>query len=338
MNRIRTFAVAALVVCFIFPAIMRAEPTPAERVADIQKALQAAKLDGWLFYDFSGRRSARGPAFSRLGDHASGSRRWFYYIPATGEPAKIVHLIERGKLDALPGKRVTYRGWEEQHSLLRETLSSKKSPRVAMQYSPMNDVPYVSRVDAGTIELIRSLGAEIVTSAELVQQFEAIAYAGAETVRTSEASDKLHRVLMEAFAEIEKNTRAEKAITEYDIQQFIARRLAEEGMTREDGIVAVNANAANPHYFPTSEKSVAHQARRFRFAGYREQTPEAGRDLHLIKPGQGSSATRCRKNTSVFSTSCGKLPRRRDRVRSRKNVRAGRHACTAQKWTMSRAA
>jgi Xaa-Pro dipeptidase len=253
MNRIRLFAVAALSVCFIFPAIMRAEPTRAERVADIQKALVAAKLDGWLFYDFRGS-DPLAARILRLGDHASGSRRWFYYIPATGEPTKIVHSIERGKLDALPGKRVIYRGWEEQHALLRETLSSKKSPRVAMQYSPMNDVPYVSRVDAGTIELIRSLGAEIVTSAELVQQFEAILTPEQKQSHV-EASDKLHRILMEAFAEIGKNIRAEKAITEYEIQQFIARRLDEEGMTREDGIVAVNANAANPHYFPTAEKA-----------------------------------------------------------------------------------
>ena len=228
---------------------MRANPTPAERVAEIQKALQAAKLDGWLFYDFRGSD----PLASRilkLGENASGSRRWFYYIPANGEPTKIVHSIERGKLDALPGKRLIYRGWEEQRTHLRETLSKQK--RVAMQYSPMNDIPYISRVDAGTIELIRSFGPEVVTSAELVQQFEAVV-TPAQRQSHIDASDKLHRVLMEAFAEIGRNIRDEKPITEYDIQQFIARRLEEEGMNREEGIVAVNANAANPHYFPTRE-------------------------------------------------------------------------------------
>jgi Xaa-Pro dipeptidase len=249
MKPTKLFALAAQLVFFIFAATMRAEPTPAERVAEIQKALQAAKLDGWLFYDFRGS-DPLAARILRLGDHASGSRRWFYYIPASGEPAKIVHSIERGKLDALPGKRLVYRGWEEQRAHLRETLSKQK--HIAMQYSPMNDIPYISRVDAGTIELIRSFGPEVVTSAELVQQFEAVVTPEQKQSHV-EASDKLHRVLMEAFGEIGRNIRAEKPITEYDIQQFIARRLDEEGMTREDGIVAVNANAANPHYFPTRE-------------------------------------------------------------------------------------
>jgi Xaa-Pro dipeptidase len=249
MKPTRFFALAALLICFIFSPSMRAEPTPAERVADIQKALTAAKLDGWLFYDFRGS-DPLAARILRLGDHASGSRRWFYYIPASGEPTKIVHSIERGKLDALPGKRLVYRGWEEQRTHLRETLSKQK--HVAMQYSPMNDIPYISRVDAGTIELVRSFGPEVMTSAELVQQFEAVVTA-AQRQSHIDASDKLHRVLMEAFTEIGRNIRDDKPITEYDIQQFIARRLDEEGMTREEGIVAVNANAANPHYFPTRE-------------------------------------------------------------------------------------
>ena len=247
-------ALAVAFVCSMFVPTMRADPTPAERVAEIQKALQAAKLDGWLFYDFRGS-DPLAPRILKLGEHASGSRRWFYYIPANGEPTKIVHSIERGKLDALPGQRVVYRGWEEQHALVAAAIkgpdkSVKK--RVAMQYSPNNDIPYISRVDAGTIELIRSFGVEVVTSAELVQQFEAVVTPEQKQSHV-EASDKLHRVLMDAFAEIGRNIREEKAVTEYDIQQFIARRLDEEGMNREDGIVAVNANAANPHYFPTKE-------------------------------------------------------------------------------------
>src|SRR3954470_20798578 len=240
-----------LFVSFIFPATMRAEPTPAERVAEIQKALQAAKLDGWLFYDFRGS-DPLAARILKLGEHASGSRRWFYFIPKSGEPVKIVHSIERGKLDALPGKPLVYRGWEEEHRHLRETLSKQK--RIAMQYSPNNDIPYISRVDAGTIELIRSFGVEIVTSAELVQQFEAVLTPEQKQSHV-EGSDKLHRVLMDAFAEIARNIRAEKPITEYDIQQFISRRLQEEGMHPENGIVAVNANAANPHYFPTRESA-----------------------------------------------------------------------------------
>lgn len=233
---------------------MRAEPTPAERVNEIQKALQAAKIDGWLFYDFRGS-DPLALRILTLGEKASGSRRWFYFIPAQGEPTRIVHSIERGKLDALPGQRLVYRGWEEQHAHLRETLSGKSGQlRVAMQYSPKNDIPYISRVDAGTIELIRSFGVEIVTSAELVQQFEAVL--SPEQKRSHvEGSDKLHRVLMDAFGEIARRIRGDTPTSEYDIQQFIARRLDEEGMTPENGIVAVNANAANPHYFPTKESA-----------------------------------------------------------------------------------
>src|SRR5438034_1225580 len=143
MKSTKLFALASLAVCSIFPSPMRAEPTPAERVAEIQKALQSAKLDGWLFYDFRGS-DPLAARILRLGDHASGSRRWFYFIPATGEPTKIVHSIERYKLDALPGKRLIYRGWQEQHSRLRETLTpgastdpqrptpkQKTSPRIA---------------------------------------------------------------------------------------------------------------------------------------------------------------------------------------------------------------
>jgi Xaa-Pro dipeptidase len=260
---------AALLLFFIFPSLMRADPTPAERFAEIQTALRAARLDGWLFYDFHGS-DPLAPRILKLGDHASGSRRWFYYIPASGEPTKIVHSIERYKLDALPGKRLVYRGWQEQHSHLREALSSvagvspasdkttsdHKSSRIAMQYSPMNDIPYMSRVDAGTIELVRSCGGEPVTSAELVQRFEAV-WTPAQKQSHIEASDKTHRIIMEAFAEIARRIRAEAPITEYDIQQFIARRWDEEGMLPEQSIVAVNENSANPHYAPTHEVTKA---------------------------------------------------------------------------------
>jgi Xaa-Pro dipeptidase len=262
----RLFFLSALLLFSILPGNMRAEPTPAERVAQIQTALRAAQLDGWLFYDFRGS-DPLAPRILMLGDHASGSRRWFYYIPASGEPTKIVHSIERYKLDALPGKRLIYRGWQEQHSHLRATLSpgtatvspapgqtksDGKSSRIAMQYSPMNDIPYMSRVDAGTIELVRSFGVEPVTSAELVQQFEAV-WTAAQKQSHIEASDKTHRIIMEAFAEIARRIRADEPLTEYDIQQFIARRWSEEGMVPEQPIVAVNANAANPHYVPTRE-------------------------------------------------------------------------------------
>src|SRR5205814_8382059 len=257
----RWFVLAALVVWIMFAPIMRADPTPAERVAEIQKALQAAKLDGWLFYDFRGS-DPLAPRILKLGEHASGSRRWFYYIPATGEPTKIVHSIERAKLDALPGQRVIYRGWEEQHALVAAAIRGPGQDRprhgvvkrVAMQYSPRNDIPYISRVDAGTIELIRSFGVEPVSSAELVQRFEAVFSAEQHEMHV-EASDKMHHIIQEAFGEIARRIRADEPTTEWDIAQFMLRRYNEEGMEQEPMSVAANANAANPHYMPTKEKN-----------------------------------------------------------------------------------
>jgi Xaa-Pro dipeptidase len=254
------FSLAVFVIFSIFPSPMRADPTPAERVAQIQTALRAAKLDGWLFYDFRGS-DPLALRILKLDNHATGSRRWFYYIPKSGEPTKLVHSIERNKLDALPGKRLVYRGWDELRAHLGETLGGyppggspryATSRRVAMQYSTMNDIPYISRVDAGTVELVRACGGEVVTSAELVQQFEAV-WTPAQKQSHIEASDKTHRIIIEAFAEIARRVRADEPVTEYNIQQFIARRWGEEGMLPEQPIVAVNANTANPHYVPTRE-------------------------------------------------------------------------------------
>src|SRR6188474_1608997 len=137
MKRIYLFASIAALLLFV--PQMRAAPSPAERVSEIQKALSAAKLDGWLFYDFRGS-DPLALRILKLDEHAVGSRRWFYYVPATGEGVKIVHRIEPAKLDTLPGKRVEYSSWKEQHAALRAALiGANKKPRIAMQYSPMND-------------------------------------------------------------------------------------------------------------------------------------------------------------------------------------------------------
>src|SRR4026209_458003 len=246
----------AAVPCFTLVASMHAQQFPADRVAEIQAALRDAKLDGWLFYDF---RHSDPLAYRilKLDENLLASRRWFYYVPASGEPVKIVQSIEQFKLDSLPGKKLVYRGWKELQERLREVLSpaTKGSKRrIAMQYSPMNDIPYISRVDAGTIELVRSLGVEPVTSAELVQRFEAV-FSPEQHQMHVEASDKMHRIIQEALAEIARRIRAEEPTTEWDIAQFMLRRYREEGMEQEPMIVAVNANAANPHYMPTKEKT-----------------------------------------------------------------------------------
>lgn len=234
----------------------------ATRVADIQRALRDAQLDGWLFYDF--RKSD--PLAYRillLDPHAFASRRWAYYIPADGEPVKIVHRIEQEKLDLLPGRVLVYLRWQQLHAHLRDALGIEEDakqeqqtnghkPRIAMQYSPNNNIPYVSRVDAGTVELVRSFGAEPVTSADLVQVFEAVWTAEQKRMHDA-AADNVHRIILEAFNEIARRIRADEPTTEYDIQQFMVRRFEDSDMTSDDDppIVAVNANSAMPHYGPT---------------------------------------------------------------------------------------
>src|ERR1700751_1929847 len=247
---------AAFILCFTLVGSMNAQQSPAERVTEIQAALRAAKLEGWLFYDFRHSDPLAYPIL-KLDEKMLASRRWFYYIPASGEPVKIVQSIEQFKLDSLPGKKLVFRGWHELHALLKEVLGpaakgSKK--RIAMQYSPMNDIPYISRVDAGTIELVRSFGVEPVTSAELVQRFEAV-FSPAQHQMHVEASNKMHRIIQEAFAEIARRIRASEPTTEWDIAQFMLHRYSEEGMQQEPMIVAVNANTANPHYMPTKDKN-----------------------------------------------------------------------------------
>src|SRR5438046_344516 len=248
---------APAVLCFTFIAPMGAQQSPAERVTEIQTALRDAKLDGWLFYDF---RHSDPLAYRilKLDEKMFASRRWFYYIPASGEPVKIVQSIEQFKLDSLPGKKLVFRGWQELHVRLREVLNNagkESKRRVAMQYSPMNDIPYISRVDAGTIELVRPVGVEPVTSAELVQKFEAV-FSPDQHQMHVEASDKMHRIIQEAFAEIARRIRADEPTTEWDIAQFMLHRYSEERMQQEPMIVAVNANTANPHYMPTKEKNL----------------------------------------------------------------------------------
>ena len=225
----------------------------AARVGEIQTALKEAGLDGWLFYDFR-RSDPLAYRILKLNLHGITSRRWCYHVPASGEPTKIVHAIEREKLDSLPGKKIVYLPWQELHAAIRDTITGGGAKRVAMQYSPAGDIPYMSRVDAGVIELIRSFGVEPVTSADLVARFEAVWTP--EQKRTHDvAARNIHNFIQEGFAEIARRLRQNLPTTEYDLQQFIMRRYEEEGMTCDGDppIVAVNANSANPHYGPTAE-------------------------------------------------------------------------------------
>src|SRR6201986_3225947 len=234
-----------------------ANDVSAARVRDIQGALKSAGLDGWLFYDF---RQSDPLAYRilKLDPKQFSPRRSFYFVPAEGEPTRINHATEQGKLDRLPGRKLVYSSWPKLNEHVSDALSTsgaQGSPRIAMQYSPENSIPYISRVDAGTIELVRSLGAEPVTSADLVQLFEAV-WTDEQYRSHVEAADNIHNIIQEAFDEVRRKIRAGEPVTEYDIQQFMVRRFEQENMTCDGDhpIVSVNENAASPHYQPNAEK------------------------------------------------------------------------------------
>lgn len=219
----------------------------------IQKALANFGLAGWLFYDFHNRDKI-GMKILNLPTHGLATRRWFYFIPVEGEPIKLVHRVEPDKLDHLPGKKFYYSGWIELHDKLKEILGPPK--KIAMQYSPLNAIPYISIVDAGTIELVRSFGHEIVSSADLVQMFEALI--DKKTIQTHfEAGKLVDETLDEAFEEIRKAVRAGKYKTEYEVQQFILKRFYDKGLTSDEDppIVGVNEHPTNPHFYPTPENT-----------------------------------------------------------------------------------
>jgi Xaa-Pro dipeptidase len=218
---------------------------------EMQGDLRAAKVDGWLFYDFRGRdpiaqRILKLPAAMR-------TRRWFYFVPARGAPRKLVHKIESESLVALPGETFYYAGHEELRKNLAKTLGRAKT--VAMQYSPQAAIPYVAMVDAGTIELVRGAGVKVVSSADLVQKYEAC-WTPEQLQSHLAAGEKIDRIVREAFQQAAAHVRGGNNFTEYDLQQWIVGEFAAAGIQREEGPdVAVNANASDPHYGPVAGKS-----------------------------------------------------------------------------------
>jgi Xaa-Pro dipeptidase len=216
-------------------------------LAAIQAALRARSLDAWLFYDHH-HHDAIAYRVLGLSEDALVSRRWYYLIPAQGAPRKLVHRIESGQLDSLPGEKVTYSAWTELQSSLRDLLTG--FGRVAMQYSPNNMIPVISLVDAGTVELLRGFGTRIVSSGDLVAQFEAT-WDPRALDSHREAGRVIDAAIADAFREIRKFLDAGGHPTESDIQQFLVGRLHEDNVIFDDPpIVAVNANAGNPHYEP----------------------------------------------------------------------------------------
>ena len=220
-------------------------------LAAIQTALRERNIDAWLFYDHHHRDPI---AYRVLGLPAElmVTRRWFYLVPANGEPSKLVHKIESGHLDSLPGSKQMYAGWQELFDQLKQLLAAHKN--VAMQYSPNNLVFTVSLVDGGTLELIRSLGKNVVGSGDLVALFEATLTD--EQIKTHFAArDAVDAITAAAFQEIGRRVR-NGGTREADIQQWFMEAFRRENLVTDDPpIVAVNANSGNPHYEPKAGSS-----------------------------------------------------------------------------------
>jgi Xaa-Pro dipeptidase len=220
-------------------------------IKEIQKDLRAAKVDGWLFYDFRGRD----PIAHRLLKLPEGmrTRRWFYFVPAKGAPRKLVHKIETAALETLPGSTSYYAGQKELQKNLKKLLSGAK--QVAMQYSPNNEIPYVSMVDAGTVEQVRKCGAKVFSSADLVQKYEAC-WTAEQLTSHRIAAKAIDQIVADAFKLAADSVRNKQSLTEYDLKKFILAEFAAAGIVAPDGPdVAVNANASDPHYGPSADKS-----------------------------------------------------------------------------------
>jgi Xaa-Pro dipeptidase len=221
-------------------------------VERIQTALSEHHLDGWLFFDHH-RRDPLAYRILHIPDDVQATRRWYYFIPSQGNPSKLVHRIESGALDALPGGKETYASWPDQQNKLRQILSG--SQRIVMQYSPNCAIPYVSLVDGGTLELVRQCGVDIVSSADLIQEFEA-RWTQEQLALHLQAGKLVDQIRSEAFDLIAERLRSKTSVNEYEVKQFILHRFAQQNLMTDHGpIVAVNANASNPHYEPTVERN-----------------------------------------------------------------------------------
>ena len=220
------------------------------RLDEIAGALKAAGLDGWLFYDF---RMSDPLAYRilELPENGIATRRWFCYVPATGKPIAIVSAVEAHRLDALGTDKNVYRSHHEM--LAAVGIALKGARRIAMDYSPGCAIPYVSRVDAGTVEMVRATGVEIISAANLIQRFEA-SLTREQLESHHRAARALRSIVDETFAEIGNSISGGRAVSEVSIQEFVMSRFAAKGLaTYAPPIVAVNEHSADPHFAPTRE-------------------------------------------------------------------------------------
>lgn len=219
-------------------------------IDEIQKYLRENDLDGWLMADFHARNEI---AMEMLGIRGMLTRRSFYFIPVEGEPTALVNPIEAAKFRGLPGTTIRYRGYRGVEDELKKVLAGRK--RVAMEYSPSGRLPYIGLVDAGTIELVRSLGVDVVTSADLVAHFQA-RLTPEQMASHRMAARNVGEIKDAAFAFIGQSLKAGESVTEFDVVEFIRKKFDEYDMETDHGPnCSVDGHAGDPHYEPTAEKS-----------------------------------------------------------------------------------
>ncbi len=221
-------------------------------VAQIQQKLKEYQLDGWLLYNFRNNNQFAAKILEMQSGKLS-SRRYFYYVPASGVPKKLVHSIEQYDLDHLPGEKTIYNTWKSLHEGVQQLLNGSK--KICMEYSPKNDIPYLSKVDAGTLEFIRSFGVEVVSSGDIVQFFEA-RWSDEQYADAQDTANILLKTIHKAFGFIGEQLKKNTTVTEYDVQQLIMKEFdAHQLTTYAPANCSVNGNGANPHYDPSAEDS-----------------------------------------------------------------------------------
>lgn len=227
----------------------------ADRIPQVQESLAEAGLDGWIFCIFQANDPIALDLLGLGGDHLV-TRRCYYLVPRRGEPRKLVHRLEPAMLDHLPGGKADYLTWEGHAAALEALVTADAgAPRLAAQYSPSGAIPTVSRLDLGTADLLRAAGAELVSSADLVQRFAAT-WSAEQLAGQRRACTHLHAIVKEAFRRVATALAEDREIDEHSVQRFILERFEQEGLVTESPpIVGVNAHSADPHYQPTSSRT-----------------------------------------------------------------------------------
>jgi Xaa-Pro dipeptidase len=221
-----------------------------KKITKVQQYLSQEGIDGWLLYDFR-KMNDLAYQFLEIKPSTLITRRYFYFIPKQGAPVKVVHGIESNVLDHLPGKVMTYRSWQEWEKAICEIVQGKT---IAMEYSPRNALPYISKVDAGTLEVVRGFGAQVVSSGPLLQLFNTISEKQLKSHAL--AGDILSSIVEKVWEFITLQFKQQKKLSEYDVQQFMLEQFALNNCISHDPpICAINENSANPHYMPTAEKA-----------------------------------------------------------------------------------